>query len=309
MKKKAKVSPEANAVATLNQKPLSVSIRPWLILAPTIVITIGIFYPFISAIVYSFTNIGFRSRQWHFVGLDNWINMLTSADFWHSLWVTLKFALFSTGIEMILGILIAMVLNTDRWYAKALKVMLIFPLMVAPVIAVMLWQLMTNISVGIVEKFLNLFGVFGFPWASSSATALFTVVMVDVWVNTPFVMLLALAGLQSMPKSPFEAAQIDGGSKWFTFRTLTFPMMRPVLLIALVFRLMGSLQEFSVIYSMTKGGPGDTLMNLSVSAYVNVFSHMKLGESLPWILVLWVIINIVSSKLVGYWVKTKNLNN
>jgi multiple sugar transport system permease protein len=309
MKKKVKETSEADAIVTLNKRPLSVSIRPWLILMPTILITIGIFYPFFSAIYYSLTDFSFRSRDVNFIGFENWVNMFKSSEFWHSLWVTIKFAAAATCVEMVLGLLIALTLNADKLYIRILKVVLIFPLMVAPVIAVMLWQLMTNTSVGVIEKFLNLFGVYGFPWAASSKTALFTVVLVDVWVNTPFVMLLALAGLQSMPKSPFEAAQIDGGSKWFTFKTLTFPMLKPVLLIALIFRLMASLQEFSIIYSMTKGGPGDTLMNLSVWAYNSVFSHMKLGESLPYILMLWIVINLISQRLVKYWLKTKNAAN
>lgn len=290
---------------TLNRKPFKILIRPWLILLPTILITVGIFYPFGSAIYLSLTNFSFRSVLYNFVGLRNWIGMFQNPAFYRAVWVTLKFALFATVLEMGLGILIALSLNRDRWYTRILKVVLIFPLMVAPVIAVMLWQLMTNTSVGILERFLNLFGVFGFPWGASSSTALFTVILVDMWVYVPFVMLLILAGLQSMPKSPFEAARIDGGSAWFTFKTLTFPMLKPVFLIALIFRLMGSLQEFSVIYSMTKGGPGDTLMNLSVYSYTNVFQYLKLGETLPYILVLWMIINFVSDKLVKMWLKAK----
>lgn len=291
---------------TRNKKSLAVRIRPWLILLPTIVITIGIFYPFISAIVLSFTNFSFRKAHYDFVGGKNWINMVQNKAFWKSLWVTLKFAACATVIEMTLGMLVAICLNRDSRAARILKVILIFPLMVAPVVAVMLWQLMMNNSVGVLEKFLNLFGVYNFPWYASSKTALMTVLIVDAWVNIPFVMLLVLAGLQSLPRSPFEAADLDGGSAFFTFRRLTFPMLKPIFLIALVFRLMGSLQEFSVIYSMTKGGPGDTLMNLSVRAYTQVFKFMELGKTLPFILVLWIIIYIISDRLIKYYLKVSN---
>jgi multiple sugar transport system permease protein len=173
--------------------------------------------------------------------------------------------------------------------------------MIAPVIATLIWQLMTNNSVGILEKFLNLFGIYNFPWASSAKTALFTAALIDIWVYAPFVIILILAGVQSLPKSPFEAAQIDGGSAWFTFKTLTLPMLKPFMYIALIFRLMASLQEFAIIFALTKGGPGDTLMNLSITGYNMGFAFLKFGKSLPYVLFLWLIIYIISKKLVGKW--------
>ena len=157
---------------------------------------------------------------------------------------------------------------------------------------------MLNNSVGIVEKFLNIFGVYNFPWAASPDTALMTVIMIDVWINTSFCMLLVLAGLQSLPKSPFESAKIDGGSTLFNFRNLTLPMLKPSLYIALLFRLMAALQEYAIIFGLTKGGPGDTLMNLSLTSYQTGFQFQKFGFALPYILVLWVFINIVAKRIV-----------
>ena len=170
--------------------------------------------------------------------------------------------------------------------------------MIAPITATIVWQLMLNSSVGIVEKFLNLFGVYNFPWAASPSTAMLTVVMIDVWVNTSFVMLLVLAGLQSLPKSPFESAKIDGGSAWFNFKNLTLPMLKPSLYIALLFRLMAALQEYAIIFGLTKGGPGDTLMNLSLTAHLTGFKFQKFGYALPFILVLWLIVNITAKQIV-----------
>jgi multiple sugar transport system permease protein len=287
------------------QVPFLVKARPYLIMAPALIITIGILYPFFTAIFYSFTNYSFRSTTYKFIGLGNWIAALTSADFWHAILVTFEYAIATTGSEMLLGLGIALLLSKDSRYTKILRVVLIFPLMIAPVIATLIWQLMTNTSVGIIEKFLNLFHVFNFPWASSPKTALFTATVIDFWVYCPFVIILILAGVQSLPKSPFEASKIDGGSAWFTFKTLTLPMLKPFLYIALIFRLMAAMQEFSIIFALTKGGPGDTLMNLSVSAYNTGFAFLKFGKSLPFILVLWLIINIISSKLVKNWLSVQ----
>ena len=167
--------------------------------------------------------------------------MFTDVDFWYSLWVSLSYAAATTIPQMLIGLGIALLLSRENWFTRILKVVLVFPLMIAPVIATLIWQLMTNTSVGILEKFLNLFGVYGFPWAASSKTALFTAALIDIWVYAPFVIVLVSAGIQSLPKSPFEAAKVDGGSAWFTFKTLTLPMLKPFLYIALIFRLMAAL--------------------------------------------------------------------
>ena len=287
------------AVNELNVLPFKTRVLPYLIVAPALIITIGIMVPFVMAIYYSLTNYSFRMPTYSFVGLRNWIDILQSSQFWKAVWVTLRYAFFSTVIEMGLGMGIEILLNNlNNKFSKIMRVALIFPLMVAPVTATIVWQLMLNNSVGILEKFLNIFGVYNFPWAASPSTAMLTAVMIDVWVNTSFCMLLVLAGLQSLPKSPFESAKIDGGSIMFNFRNLTLPMLKPSLYIALLFRLMAALQEYAIIFALTKGGPGDTLMNLSLTAYQTGFQFQKFGYALPYILVLWVFINIVAKQIV-----------
>ncbi|MEF9839871.1 MAG: sugar ABC transporter permease [Lachnospiraceae bacterium] len=283
----------------LNTVPFKTRVRPYLIVAPALIITIGIMIPFVMAIYFSLTNYSFRMPTFKFIGLKNWIIILKSSTYWHAVWVTLRYAFFATVVEMLLGLGVAILLNNNNnRFTKILKVVLVFPLMIAPVIATIVWQLMLNNSVGIVEKFLNVFGIFNFPWAASTSTALMTAVMIDVWVNTAFVILLCLAGLQSLPKSPFESAKIDGGSALFNFWNLTLPMIKPSLYIALLFRLMAALQEYAIIFALTKGGPGDTLMNLSLTAYQTGFQFQKFGFALPYILTLWVFINIIAKQIV-----------
>lgn len=287
------------AAPNLNVVPLKTRIRPYLIVAPSLIITIGIMVPFIMAIWYSLTNYSFKLPTHTFIGLKNWINVLSSYDFWNALKISLLYGVIATIVEMALGMGVAILLNNlNNKLSKVLRVLLVFPLMVAPVTATIVWQLMLNSSVGIVEKFLNLFGVYNFPWAASPETALMTVIMIDVWINTAFIIILVLAGLQSLPKSPFESAKIDGGSAWFNFVHLTLPMLKPSLYIALLFRLMAALQEYAVIFAMTKGGPGDSLMSLSLTAYQSGFRFQKFGFALPYILVLWLIINVVAKQIV-----------
>jgi multiple sugar transport system permease protein len=290
----------ASAAVDYNTVPFKTRALPYAIVAPALIITIGIMIPFAMAIYFSLTNYSFRMPTSKIVWLRNWNDILTDPAFWHALWVTIKYSFFGIVIEMLLGMGVALILNNlKNWFSKIMRVALIFPLMVAPITATIVWQLMLNNSVGIVEHFLNIFGVYNFPWAAGTSTALMTVVLIDVWVNTPFCMLLVLAGLQSLPKSPFESAMIDGGSTWFNFRNLTLPMLKPSLYIALLFRLMALLQEYSIIFGMTKGGPGNTLMNLSLTSYQTAFQYQKLGAAMPYILILWVIINYLAKFIVN----------
>ena len=293
------MSEQKNGKSQLNKVPFGTRVRPYLIVAPSLIITIGIMVPFVMAIWYSLTNYSFKLPTHKFVGLKNWVDMLTSADFWNALKVSLMYGVISTAIEMLLGLGVAILLNNlNNRLSRILRVLLVFPLMVAPVTATIVWQLMLNSSVGIVEKLFNIFGVYNFPWAASPKTAMLTVIMIDVWINTAFIILLVLAGLQSLPKSPFESAKIDGGSAWFNFVNLTLPMLKPSLYIALLFRLMAALQEYAVIFALTKGGPGDTLMSLSLTAYQKGFKFQKFGSAIPFILVLWLVINIAAKQIV-----------
>ena len=287
-----------NQEVDYNKVPAKIRRRPYYIIAPGLLILIGVMIPFITAIILSFTSYSFRMPKLKLVGLRNWINMIKSDSFWHALVVTLKYGLGATIVEMLLGTGVALLLKKDTRYSRILKVLFTFPLMVAPAIAVLIWQLMTSNTVGVLEKVLNIFGVYGFPWAASHNTAMFTAILIDAWVNTSFVILLVLAGIQSLPKSPFEAAAVDGAGAWFTFKTLTFPMLKPSMYIALLFRLMASLQEFGIIYALSKGGPGDTLMNLSLTGYITGFTYQKLATALPFLLVLWFINNKTAKVLV-----------
>lgn len=282
-----------------NRVPFSTRVRPYLIVAPSLIITIGIMVPFVMAIWYSLTNYSFKRPTFKFIGIDNWVTMLGDPSFWGAIKITLLYGIISTVLEMLIGLGVAILLNSlNNALSKVLRVLLVFPLMVAPVTATIVWQLMLNSSVGIVEKLLNIFGIYNFPWAAALETALMTVILIDVWINTAFIILLVLAGLQSLPKSPFESAKIDGGSAWFNFINLTLPMLKPSLYIALLFRFMAALQEYAVIFALTKGGPGNALMSLSLTAYQKGFKFQKFGAAIPFILILWLIINIAAKRIV-----------
>ena len=275
--------------------------RPYLVLAPAFLLTIGILIPFFFAIYLSLTDISLRSPNYDLVGIQNYIQMFTNPDFWHAVGVTLRYALWTTGIEMVLGLAVAMLLNEDSRFTSVMRLLLTFPLMVAPVIATLIWQLMTSPSVGIVANWLRAIGLGSFQWGAATSSAMFSVVIIDVWVYTPFVIILVLAGLRSLPADPYEAASIDGAGPVLMFRKLTMPMIMPFLLIALIFRLMLSLQEFGIIFALTKGGPGDTLVGMTLYSYQQGFQFYDLAKSIPVMFILYLVVYFAANYLINSW--------
>jgi multiple sugar transport system permease protein len=283
--------------------PLSVRMRPWLIALPALLVLIGILYPFLTAIYYSFTayTLNRPGSVNTFVGLRNYVRMITDPDFLYSTYITLAYALFATGVELTLGLIVAMLLNRESRWAKALTPTLIFPMIIAPVIGTLVWKMMMQPSVGILNPILNAIGLPSLQWAAVPETALFSVVLVDVWMFTPFAALIMLAGLRSFPNAPFEAARVDGASFWFTFRNLTLPMLSPFIIIVVVFRLMDSLKMFDIIFAMTEGGPGNTLMTYQLTAYRTSIQFQRLAMGLPYAILLYIIIYISSQYLIKAW--------
>ena len=298
---------QAVGTAALNEEvvkpPLSVRMRPYLIALPALLVLIGILYPFLTAVYYSFTayTLNRPGSQDQFVWFRNWTRMFTNRDFYYSTYITFAYAILATGVELVLGLVIAMLLNRESRWAKVLQPTLMFPMIIAPVIGALVWKMMMQPSVGILNPMLNAIGLPGLEWAAVPETALLSVVLVDVWMFTPFAALILLAGLRSFPQAPFEAARVDGASFWFTFRNLTLPMLSPFIYIVTVFRLMDSLKMFDIIFAMTEGGPGNTLMTYQLTAYRTSLQFQRLANGLPYALLLYLIIYIVSQQLIKAW--------
>lgn len=292
---------------TRTQLPFLVRARPYLILLPALLILVGILIPFGMGVYYSLTTYALNrpGSLDNFVALRNYDRMIHSSGFVNSTTITLKYALSATLVELLLGLGIAMLLNRDTLLAKILQTTLIFPMMVAPVIGTLIWKLMMQPSVGILNPMLNAVGLPSLQWASVPETALFSVVLVDVWMFTPFAALILLAGLRSFPREPFEAARVDGASLWFTFRNLTLPMLTPYIIIVVLFRFMDSLKQFDIIFAMTEGGPGNTLMTYQLTAYRTSIQYLRLAQGLPYAVTLFFVIYITSQYLVKFWGKAQ----
>ena len=293
----------ASAQAEEMRFPWLVRARPYLILLPALLLLIGILYPFLLGVYYSFTAFNFKvpDSQFNFVWLRNYVRMVTDGDFLYSTYITLAYAVVSTAIELGLGLLVAMLLNRESRIAKIFTPLLIFPMIIAPVIGTLVWKMMMQPSVGILNPILNRVGLPSLEWAAVPETALFSVALVDIWMFTPFAALMILAGLRSFPNAPFEAARVDGASFWFTFRNLTLPMLSPFILIIVVFRFMDSLKMFDIIFAMTEGGPGNTLMTYQLTAYRTSIQFQRLAGGLPYAILLYIMIYLVSMYLIKAW--------
>lgn len=281
-------------------------VLPYLLSLPALLVCIGILIPFFTAAWYSLQR--FRlSQPWN-RGMnwgENYVDFLSDPSFWNTLKVSLVYAGLTVGLELVLGLGIALLLQRPTRLNNFISIMLLMPLMTAPALAALMWKLMTNPNFGILSYLAGVAGFPGMRWGSSPDTALLTVLLVDIWVYTPFIMILLLAGLRSLPKQPFEAAALDGVPKIRQFWQITLPMLMPHILTASLFRLLESIQQFDIIYAMTQGGPGDTLMVFQVEAYLNFFQSTNVGRSAALLMILWAVTFFLSNIFIKNWLRLR----
>ncbi|MGE6785199.1 carbohydrate ABC transporter permease [Ensifer adhaerens] len=285
---------------------ISRKMLPYVLSLPALLVCIGILIPFFTAVIYSFQRYRL-SQPWarQFNWGENYINFFTDPAFWNTLKVSLLYAGLTVTLELLLGLGIALLLQRRSTVNNFISIMLLLPLMIAPALAALMWKLMTNPSFGILSYLASLIGLHDFRWASSPDTALLTVVLVDIWVYTPFIMILLLAGLRSLPTQPFEAAALDGVPRSFVFFRITLPMLTPYILTATLFRLLDSIQQFDIIYAMTQGGPGNTLTVFQVEAYLNFFQSTNVGRSAALLIILWAITYTLSNVFIKNWLRLR----
>jgi multiple sugar transport system permease protein len=287
-------------------RPRGARLLPYVLSLPALLVCIGILVPFFTAAYYSLQRykLSMPNRR-AFIWFDQYLSFAQDADFWNTVWVSAVYTVSTVGVELLLGLGIALLLRERSRINNAASVALLLPLMTAPAIAALMWKLMTNPGFGVLSWVVAQFGITNFKWASDPHTAMFTVVLVDVWVYTPFIMILLLAGLRSLPTQPFEAAQLDGVPAHFVFFRITLPMLMPYIVTATLFRLLDSIQQFDIVYAMTQGGPGDSLLLFQVSAYLDFFQYTNVGRSAALMMVLWAITYALSNVFIKQWLKLR----
>ena len=232
------------------------------------------------------------------VGLHHYEAVLTDPEF---LLVVLPntflFMLVSVAGALVLGLALALLLNRPFAGQKLVQTVLLVPLMVAPVIAAIMMRWMFNDQFGIVNAVLEGLGLDGQPWLVERWTAFGVIVMTDIWLWTPWYTLLLLAGLQSLPREPFEAAAIDGTSTWRVFTHLTLPMLRSVIVVCVVIRAIDAFRTFDIVWTLTGGGPGRSTELFSLYAYVLAFLTLDFGRGSAAAIIGGLIILVVGAVL------------
>ena len=271
------------SIASTNRLP------PYLFLAPAgIVLLVALFYPICYMIYASFLdwNPSQRIGEADFVGLRNYLKLFNDAAFRESMGVTLKFAAVVVTIEMFLGVGLAMLLDRNIRGMSVLRTLFILPMMIAPIVVGLMWRYMYHPTVGTFNRTLDSLGLPRVDWLGDHA--LMSVIIADIWQWTPFIFILSLAALQSLPSSALEAARIDGASGWQQIWYIKLPLMMPVLIVTCLLRLIDAFKVLEVILVMTEGGPGlsTEILALRISRTATEFRELGVAAAMSNYLLL-----------------------
>jgi multiple sugar transport system permease protein len=260
---------------------LSMRAKAGLWYVPAAVLVLLIFlYPILRTLTLSFMHYsletGFQSR---FAGLDNFVRLGSDSRFAASLKVTTIFTVVSVALEFLLGLLAALAVEKITTGRRTARTLLLVPWTLPTAIIAVLWMWIFNDQFGLVNGLLLRMGVLGSPvaWLGKPQSALCTVILADAWKAFPFVFIVLLAGLQSIPQEMYEAIDIDGGTSWHKFRYVVLPHLKPFIFLALIFRIVQAFAVFDLVYVLTGGGPGGATETVSVYGYYTFMRYLDFG--------------------------------
>jgi len=273
---------------------------PALFLAPALAVLLALsIYPLIYSVTISLQQETAAGITWT---LGNFTRLFSDGFFWTAMGHTVVYAAVALTCEFLLGLGLALLLNNEIRGRGFFRASLLVPMMLPTVVVGVVWRLMLNPNFGAVNGTLRQFGVDteNLTWTASPKLALLSVIAVDVWQWTPFVFLVLLAGLQAIPQEPYEAALIDGSSRWQTFWHVTLPLLKPSILIVLLLRTMDLLRVFDQIFILTEGGPGFATETISLYIYRAAFRFFDFGYAAAMSFVLLALTNIISALYIKF---------
>ena len=254
--------------------------------APTMILMLLVFaVPLVMSIILSVHGWNPASGRLaeRFVGLDNFAYLLSDSRFLRSVALTATYTVVVVAVEMLLGLCLALLLNIDLPAIRLLRSVLVIPMMFTPIVGAICWKLLFDAKAGIINYALGN----NIVWLGEPNTAMIAIGVANVWQNAPFVAILLLAGLRSIPDGPLEAAAIDGATLWQSFLYVVLPLLRPYIIIALLLRTIFEFRSFDNVFGMTFGGPADSTTVLSIFTYILSFVQfdLGLGAAASWIMV------------------------
>ncbi len=257
--------------------------QAWALLLPLLVIILTVTgYPLISTVRLSFTDASLTGRHvaQHWVGFENYAYVFTDPDFGDAFRRTLYFTFVSVGFEILLGVLVALLLNREFAGRTVVRAIMVLPWALPTIVNAMMWRLIYNPEFGAWNALLSQLGLIDSyrSWLGTPGTAMNMVILADVWKNYPLVAIIVLAALQTIPRELYEAADIDGAGPWIKFWKVTFPAILGPLSVALILRMIEAFKVFDIIYLMTRGGPADTTKSVSFFVYQESFAYLRAGS-------------------------------
>lgn len=211
-------------------------------------------------------------------GFDNFLTVMSDPGFWGATWLTVIYSVVTVAGEFILGLGIALMLNRTVKMKPVYFALLTIPMAMSPVSVALIWRMLLQPNLGIVNHVIESLGGAPVDWLGNASLALWTMAGIDIWQQVSFVVLILAAGLASLPKDPYEAAEVDGASAWQQFWNITLPMLRPVAMITVVIQLINEFRTYDLPYVLTRGGPGTSTEVLSFFAYRRAFLGLSLNE-------------------------------
>lgn len=279
----------------------------WLIAPAVAALIFFQIVPIITGANASFRDWSLHDPKMTWVGFKHYLYVLSDGGFIGVVLPnTLAFMTISVATSLVFGLGLALILNQKFPGRAVLQTILLLPLMVAPVVAAIMIRWMFNDQFGIVNVFLQAIGFAGQPWLAQRWTAFAVILIADVWLWTPWFALLLLAGLQSLPKEPFEAASIDGATRWRVFRYLTLPMLRSVMVVCIVIRGIDAFRTFDIVWTISAGGPARSTELFSIYAYIEAFQAMNFARGSAAAMIgaaIIVVLAMVVFRLLNRWVE------
>ena len=274
----------------------------WFMSAPTIaLLLLVIFFPVFWALYtsvhdYTLINPSFDT----FTGAGNYQAAIEDKEFRHSLLLTCGFVFGVVVFEFLLGFIVALMLNTVERGKAIYYGILLCPLLMNPVIVGLIWRMFLHPSLGIVNYLLSVVSIAPVNWLGSTKVAFWTLVMVDIWHQVSFMIVLLLAGLAALPREPYEAARVDGASMFQSFFHITLPLMWPVIAVTLLIRMIFAVKTYDLVYIMTRGGPGVSTDLVSYFIYRTAFVSLNVGEASAMSVILLGLILALTAWLYRY---------
>jgi len=269
----------------------------WALVAPTLVMMTAILaLPLLFSLYVSFHEWDLSKVPSHleWAGVRNYLDLLASSDMWRALRFTLVYTLACVGGEFVLGLILALLLHKAPVGREIFTAILVLPMMMTPIVSGLVWRLMYNPTYGVINQ---AFALGNLVWLGEVRYAVVAVILVTIWQNSAFVMVLILAGLRSLSEEPFEAALIDGASPWQSFRYVTLPLLKPTIMVALLIRTIFEFRAFDVIWILTQGGPAGATEALSLLNFRMGFRYFATG---PAAALSWIMLAITGVLSAGY---------